>query len=66
MSQIFGVPETVGRAYSDGHETHMVLVGETKTVCGEFGFDILSEEITIGEPVCLDCQNREHWEGGGG
>jgi hypothetical protein len=36
------------------------------SVCGEFGFDVLSEDVTEGEPVCLDCQNRERWTSAAG
>ena len=66
MSEVFGVPESVGRAYSDGQQTHLVLNGEEMSVCGEFGFDVLSEDVTEGEPVCLDCQNRERWTSAAG
>lgn len=64
---IFGVAETVGHAYNDGREHHLVLMGEAKTVCGEFRKEELREDVPDGEPLplCRDCQNRDRWEQAG-
>lgn len=61
-----GIPETIGRVYSDGHESHVVLVGEDRTICGEFTPAELLEDVPADEPLCAACDKRERWERAGG
>lgn len=65
-NEVFGVPETVGVAYTDGAEMHLVLVGEEDTICGlrrEEVSDTLPDEHL---PLCPACDKRERWERAGG
>lgn len=54
-------PPIVGEAlYSDGQEQHIVLAGDSRSICGEFSLtELLPPDMD--QSKCIACFKRERW-----